>query len=103
MVACASAAGGAGGQPAAVAAAPLPLGADWTTYHGDAARAGYAPDGPDPTAPAVAWKANLDGAVYASPIVVGGLLVAATEGGSLYGLDAATGAVRWRTHLADPV
>ncbi|GAA1310177.1 PQQ-binding-like beta-propeller repeat protein [Pseudonocardia xinjiangensis] len=99
MAACAS----PGGQPAAVAAAPLPLGADWTTYHGDATRAGYVPDGPDPAAPAVAWRADLDGAVYASPIVVGGLLVAATEGGSLYGLDAATGAVRWRTHLADPV
>jgi hypothetical protein len=31
------------------------------------------------------------------------MVVAATEGGSLYGLDARTGTVRWRTHLADPV
>jgi hypothetical protein len=85
------------------AAIPLRLGADWATYHGDVSRAGYVPGGPDPVAPAVAWRATLDGAVYASPIVVGGLVVVATEGGSLYGLDAASGAVRWRTHLADPV
>jgi outer membrane protein assembly factor BamB len=41
--------------------------------------------------------------VYASPLVVDRTVMAATEGGSLYGLDAATGDVRWRTHLADPV
>ncbi len=84
-------------------AAPLRLGPNWTTYHGDDTRAGFVPAGPDPNGPAVAWQATLDGAVYASPLVVGGLVVAATEGGSLYGLDAATGTVRWRTHLADPV
>ncbi|NMH98300.1 PQQ-binding-like beta-propeller repeat protein [Pseudonocardia acidicola] len=84
-------------------AAPLRPGPDWPTYHGDGTRAGFVPGGPDPNAPAVAWQARLDGAVYASPLVVGGLVVAATEGGSLYGLDARTGAVRWRTHLADPV
>jgi outer membrane protein assembly factor BamB len=51
----------------------------------------------------VAWQAPLDGKVYASPLVVGGEVVAATENGSLYGLDAVSGAVRWRSHLADPV
>lgn len=51
----------------------------------------------------VAWQAPLDGKVYASPLVDHGMVVAATENGSLYGLDATTGAVRWRTHLADPV
>jgi outer membrane protein assembly factor BamB len=83
-------------------AAGLALGADWTTYHGDATRSGYVA-GPDPREPAVAWQATLDGKVYASPLVVGGTVVAATEGGSLYGLDGRTGAVRWRRHLADPV
>ena len=96
------------GPPAATvsvtaAATGLTLGADWPTYHGDPTRAGYRPDGPPPAAPAVAWQVKLDGAVYASPLVVDGLVVAATEGGSLYGLDGRTGAVRWRTHLADPV
>lgn len=77
--------------------------ADWPTYHGDATRSGAVPGGPDPASPAVAWRRQLDGAVYASPLVVGGEVVAATEGGSLYGLDPATGAVRWRSHLADPL
>jgi PQQ-like domain len=93
----------AAGPDAPATPVPLTLGPDWPTYHGDGTRAGYVPQGPDPASPAVAWRAPLDGAVYASPIVVDGLVVAATEGGSLYGLDAATGAVRWRTHLADPV
>ncbi len=85
------------------AAAALTLGAEWPTYHRDAARSGAVPDGPDPASPAVAWKAELDGAVYASPLIARGLVIAATEGGTLYGLDAATGATVWRTHLADPV
>jgi len=79
------------------------LGADWTTYHGDAARTGYLPTGPDPAAAALAWQTPLDGAVYGSPLVVNGRVVAATEGGSVYGLDALTGAIQWRTHLADPL
>ena len=108
LVACGSASGGvrgvAGGPSAAAGGGiSLRLGADWTTYHGDVSRGGYVSGGPDPVGPAVAWRARVDGAVYASPIVVGGLVVVATEGGSLYGLDAASGAVRWRTHLADPV
>jgi outer membrane protein assembly factor BamB len=85
------------------AAAALTLGAEWPTYHGDAARSGAVAQGPDPTNPAVAWRVTLDGAVYASPLIARGLVVVATEGGSLYGLDAATGATVWRTHVADPV
>ena len=79
------------------------LGRDWPTYHAEPTRAGLLPDGPDPSGPTVAWHTPLDGAVYASPLVVGGRLLAATEAGSLYALDAATGAVLWRAHLADPV
>jgi outer membrane protein assembly factor BamB len=92
----------------APATAPAPSGgvrpgADWTTYHGDVTRTGYVAAGPDPASPALAWQTPLDGAVYGSPVVVAGQVVAATEGGSVYGLDAATGAVRWRSHLADSV
>ncbi|MBO0872369.1 MAG: PQQ-binding-like beta-propeller repeat protein [Pseudonocardia sp.] len=91
------------GPVAPVAGAVVRLGADWPTYHGDNARAGFSADDPDPVNPAVAWQARLDGAVYASPIVVGQRVIAATEAGSLYALDAHTGAVLWRAHLADPV
>ena len=38
------------------AATALTLGAEWPTYHGDAARSGAVPDGPDPASPAVAWR-----------------------------------------------
>ncbi|NMO93001.1 PQQ-binding-like beta-propeller repeat protein [Actinomycetospora sp. TBRC 11914] len=105
-------ASGAGLVLPAVAGAPAPpptptggvrAGADWTTYHGDATRAGYVAAGPDPANPGLAWQTPLDGKVYGSPVVVAGEVVAATEGGSVYGLDAVTGAVRWRTHLADPL
>lgn len=96
--------------PVAGAPAPAPApsggvrpGADWTTYHGDATRTGYVASGPDPANPALAWQTPLDGKVYGSPVVVAGEVVTATEGGSVYGLDAVTGAVKWRTHLADPV
>jgi outer membrane protein assembly factor BamB len=76
--------------------------ADWTTYHGDAGRTGYRPTGPTGT-PALAWHADLDGAVYGQPLVVGGQVLAATENDSIYGLELATGKVRWRAHVGTPV
>jgi len=93
------------GAPSPPAAQPghLRLGPDWPTYHHENSRGGYVGAGPDPQAPAVAWQAALDGKVYASPLVVGGRVLAATEGGSLYSLDGATGRVLWRRHLADPI
>jgi outer membrane protein assembly factor BamB len=108
---------GSGGSTAPSGAAPpsatasptrgtapaVPTAADWTTYGGTATRSSAVPAGPDPQAPAVAWRAALDGRVYASPLVVGRTVVAATEGGSLYALSAATGQVLWRRHLAAPV
>ena len=81
----------------------LELGADWRTYGGDAARSSNVPTGPDPSAPKVAWETALDGQVYASPLVVGGTVIAATENGSLYALSGRAGRVLWRRHLADPV
>jgi hypothetical protein len=47
--------------------------------------------------------APVDGAVYAQPLIVGSLVIVATENDTVYALDAATGAVRWRRHLASPV
>src|SRR6185437_12590999 len=37
----------------------------------------------------VSWRAHLDGAVYGQPLVVGQLVIAATENDSIYGLDQA--------------
>ena len=76
---------------------------DWTTYHRTNDRAGYVAGLAAVTGLGPAWTAKLDAEVYAQPLVVGDLVVAATENDSVYGLDRATGAVRWRRHLGTPV
>jgi hypothetical protein len=85
------------GSPAALSAT------DWTTYHRDAARTGVAPAKPTAGALSIAWRRSLDGAVYGQPLVVGDLVIAATEGDTVYGLDRATGQIRWHVHLGTPV
>lgn len=41
------------------------------------------------------FATQLDGSVYAQPLVIGNTLVAATENDKVYGLDSATGAILW--------
>jgi PQQ-like domain len=78
--------------------------ADWPVYHRDPARTGYDAAFVSPGRPlSVAWSTPLDGAVYAEPLVIAGSVIAATENDSVYALDGATGAVRWRRHLGTPV
>ncbi len=88
------------------AAAPkqteVPTAWDWPVYHHDPARTGHAA-APPAGKLSIAWSRRLDGAVYGQPLAVGGLVIAATEGDSVYGLDRASGAVRWRAHLGTPV
>ena len=92
------------GNPPTSPPAPVIGGAtDWPTYHHDAQRTGVATATPAFTGFSAGWKASLDGAVYGQPIVLGTTVVAATEGGSLYGLSLSTGAVLWRAHIADPI
>ncbi len=82
---------------------PAPA-ADWPQYHRDAARTGLDPGFPAPGARlVVSWRAALDGAVYAEPLVIGGEVIAATEGDTVYALDPASGSVLWRRHLGSPV
>ncbi|HEX3651073.1 MAG TPA: PQQ-binding-like beta-propeller repeat protein [Pseudonocardiaceae bacterium] len=85
-------------------ASPPPTGgpaADWPTYHRDNGRTGVADVAPVGTLRR-AWLANLDGAVYGQPLVVSGLVLAATENDTVYALDQATGRVRWRAHVGSP-
>jgi outer membrane protein assembly factor BamB len=85
-------------------ATPPPVtGADWTMYHADPARTGYRAKTPDPQHLKNLWKQPLDGAVYAEPLVVGGVVIVATENDTLYGLDAHTGQVEWHTTVGKPV
>ncbi len=86
--------------PGAVAATPA-----WTTYNHDAQRSAIDPDSTSPLPPAPAWPgpAQLDGQVFAQPLVVGSEVYAATENDTVYALNAATGAVIWRTSVGTPV
>ncbi len=72
-------------------------------YHRDNARTGYLPNLPDPQQLTVAWNVALDGAVYAEPLVVGGHVIVATEGDTIYSLNAGTGQVEWHTNIGSPV
>ena len=76
---------------------------DWPTYHHDNARSGYLANEPDPKQLILAWAAKLDNAVYAEPLVIGERVIVATEGDTLYSLDARTGRVQWRTNIGQPV
>ncbi len=67
---------------------------NWTTYHRDNLRTGYIASTLDPHSLTKAWGIQLDGAVYAEPLVVGTHVIVATEGDSLYALDPTTGSVQ---------
>jgi outer membrane protein assembly factor BamB len=106
--------GPAGSAPAPdPGSAPLPGGApdagrtrpaqNWPMYHRDPARTGAAPARPRAGRLAIAWRRRLDGAVYGQPLALGTLVIAATEGGSVYALSRLSGKIRWRAHIAAPV
>lgn len=92
-----------GTAPAATRSPPHPGAWDWPNYHRDPAHTGVGAAAPAAGPMSIAWTRRLDGAVYGQPLVIGGLVVAATEGDSIYGLDRATGTVRWRAHVGTPV
>jgi len=78
-------------------------GAAWPTYNQNPARTGIAPGLAAAGPLSRKWTAALDGAVYGQPLVVGGLVIAATESDTVYALDEATGKTVWSAHLAAPV
>jgi PQQ-like domain len=85
--------GPAGAYPAAA----------WPTYDQNVERTGVAV-GVSPLGKlSVAWRDTLDGSVYGQPLLIGDLVVVATENDTVYGLNNATGAVAWRTHVGTPV
>jgi polyvinyl alcohol dehydrogenase (cytochrome) len=110
-VACSGSAGGgtsSGPVPPSRTLTPAPGGgahpaAAWPTYGRDVARSGVAAGVAAPGPLTVSWRAHLDGAVYGQPLLVGDLVIAATENDSVYGLDQATGKVAWRAHVGTPV
>ena len=79
------------------------LGFDWPEYHQNAARSGVGPGVPSLGIPHQTWRVAVDGDVYASPLIVAGHVLVATEKNTVYSLDLFTGAVVWHRHLGDPV
>ena len=76
--------------------------ADWPTYHGNNQRTGVASTlRPVHSALHRIWSLNLDGAVYASPVVVNGYKIVATENNTVYRIEA--GKVVWKKHIGSPV
>ncbi len=90
-------------QSTALSITPNTSSTDWTTYHANNQRTGYIPDTPDPRSLGKIWSTQLDGSVYAEPLVVGNHVIVATEGDSLYALDPNTGSVVWHTNVGTPV
>jgi outer membrane protein assembly factor BamB len=110
VAAACSAAGGtagrsSGGDPgsASPAGTASATGANWPEYDGNPARSGVATGVPAAGPLTTAWSAQLDGAVYGQPLVVGDEVIAATENDSVYALNRVTGKTIWRTNVGPPV
>lgn len=96
-------------EPSVIASSPMPGASrpasesDWPTYHHDNARTGIA-SGLSPVGTlSKAWEARLDGAVYGQPLVIGDVVLAATEADTIYALEASTGKVVWSVHVGTPM
>ncbi|HEV7965247.1 MAG TPA: PQQ-binding-like beta-propeller repeat protein, partial [Actinoplanes sp.] len=86
-----------------------PAYADNLTNSRDNLRTGW-----DPAEPALApssvtsttfgqlFATKVQGQVYAQPLIIGDMLVVATEDNYVYGLDAASGAIRWQRSVGTP-
>ena len=84
-------------SPAAAAGAT-----DWPAYHGSMSRAGVSAAMPPASGPLKRIASlRLDGAVYASPIVVRGLTIVATEQDTVYAFDRSYRQV-WKRSLGSP-
>jgi len=91
------------GQPSG-GASPANRAGDWPAYGGGPTRSGLAAGSPAYRGPLRrSWSVQVDGAVYAEPLVIGPRVIVATEDDTVYALASATGRVLWRRHLAAPV
>src|SRR5579875_930173 len=76
--------------------------ADWIGYHGGMLRHGYAATMPAAHGPLrVVKRLHLDGAVYASPLVIHGVTVVATENDTVYAFGPRFHRL-WKRHLGAP-
>jgi outer membrane protein assembly factor BamB len=104
--ACGTGTSGTTSRPASGTGTSVPVtypAAAWPEFNQNAARTGVAARLPKAGRLSHRWTARLDGAVYGQPLVVGHLVIAATENDSVYALSQSTGRVVWRRHVGTPV
>jgi outer membrane protein assembly factor BamB len=88
-----------GALPAAPASDP-----GWSAYHHDPQRTGVDPTQGTALSVSAGWTSPaLDGKVYAEPLVNNGHVIVATEGNTVYSLNAGDGTVVWSQNLGPPV
>jgi hypothetical protein len=94
---------------ATLVAIPAPAQADDVTVSYDRLRTGWDPNEPtlspsDVTAADFGqlFATQLDGQIYAKPVVARSTVMAVTENNNAYGLDPATGAIRWTRNVGRP-
>ncbi len=109
-LALAACSGSGPASPAATEPAHAPSGAvsaapgaaDWPTYHGSPRRTGVSATMPAASGTLTRVQSlRLDGAVYASPTVVRGLTIVATESDTVYAFDQSYRQV-WKHNLGSP-
>jgi Abnormal spindle-like microcephaly-assoc'd, ASPM-SPD-2-Hydin/PQQ-like domain len=92
----------------ALAAAASALGAE-ATNSGESLRTGWYPEASSITPQLVSggtfgqlWSTPVEGQVYAQPLLADGTLLVATEDDDVYGMNPASGAVKWSRSLGSP-
>lgn len=82
---------------------PIIANGSWPSYHRDNAHTGNDPTLPPVVSVSTGWtSASLDGQVYASPVVYGGIVYTATLNNTVYAINQADGATLWSKHLGTP-
>ncbi|MBM4248039.1 MAG: hypothetical protein FJ149_01110 [Euryarchaeota archaeon] len=74
--------------------------AQWSSFHGSAARAGWAA-GPAPVRNDTIWSFDTGGAVQSSPVLAGGILYIGSDSGRLYALSPSTGRELWNRSFGE--
>lgn len=78
--------------------------ASWAVFGGSPSHQGVAPGNAKLSKPYPAWTSpELDGEVYAQPLIVGNLVYVATENNTIYALKTSSGAIAWQKHFGAPV
>src|SRR5207247_7532469 len=73
-------------SPSALATPSTPISLEWAEYHRDPGRSGAGPTEPALTTPRSVWNVGVDADVYASPPIVAGHVLVATENSPVYPL-----------------